>query len=31
MRDVRLMAVLLVLCATACRTAPPADRVRVSG
>src|ERR687897_802110 len=31
MRDVRPMAVLLVLCATACRAAPPADRVRVSG
>jgi HlyD family secretion protein len=31
MCDVRPMAVLLVLCATACRTAPPADRVRVSG
>ena len=31
MRDVRLMAVFLVLGATGCRTAPPADRVRVSG
>src|SRR5215210_3190082 len=31
MRDVWPMAVLLVLCVTACRTAPPADQVRVSG
>src|SRR5215207_2304342 len=31
MPDLRPMAVLLVLCAGACRTAPPADRVRVSG
>jgi HlyD family secretion protein len=31
MRDVRLMAVFLVLCAAACRTAPSPDRVRVSG
>jgi HlyD family secretion protein len=31
MRDVRLMAVFLVLGAAGCRTAPPADRVRVSG
>ena len=31
MRDVRPMALFLVLCAAACRSAPPADRVRVSG